>query len=383
MMDRNVPFGKPMIDEMERRAVLEVLSGDVLVHGPKTKEFEKKFAEYTKAPFALSLNSCTAGLHLAYLGFNIGPGDEVIVPAQTHVATVHAVELAGAKPVFVDADPKTGNIDVSQIESKITSKTKAISVVHFLGLPADMPAIMKIANKHKLKVVEDCALAIGSSIDGKHMGLFGDIGLFSFYPVKHITTIEGGMAIMKDEKLATVINYKKAFGVDRVVGERKVPGQYDVLMLGLNYRMNEVEAAVGVCQMTKLDGILAKREENFRALRKALSDVDELEHLDYGNDRVKSSYYCQSVILKDSIAKRREDIMAAMTQKGIGTSIYYPSPVPHFTYYKDKYGFTEDTFLNAKRISKQSIAFSVGPHLNSEDMEYVAFHLKEILTKFK
>jgi dTDP-4-amino-4,6-dideoxygalactose transaminase len=383
MKIRNVPFGKPMIDQAEQKAVMDVLSGDVLVHGPKTKEFEKRFAEYTKSPFALSLNSCTAGLHLAYLCLGIGEGDEVIVPAQTHVATVHAVELVGAKPIFVDCDSRTGNIDVNQIESKINSKTKAISVVHFLGLPADMPSIMKIANRHKLKVIEDCALALGSSIDNIHMGLFGDIGLFSFYPVKHITTIEGGMAILKDQEFAKTLNYKKAFGVDKVVGERKVPGKYDVLTLGLNYRMNEVEAAVGICQMDKLKDILNRRESNYFHLRKRLEGIGEIQQLECGSDRIKSSYYCLSIILNDQISNKRENIMAELGTKGIGTSIYYPSPVPHFTYYKQKYGFNEDSFVNAKRISNQSIALSVGPHLNEEDMDYVAFHLKETISKFK
>src|SRR4051812_15635691 len=159
---RTIPFGKPIIGEEEKKAVLDVLSGPILVHGPKAKEFEAAFAQYTKAPYAVSVSSCTAGLHLAYFYLGLGPGDEVIVPAQTHTATVHAVELCGAKPIFIDAEGKTGNIDISQIERAVTPRTKALSIVHFLGMPVDMDAVMAIARKHKLFVVEDCALAIGT-----------------------------------------------------------------------------------------------------------------------------------------------------------------------------------------------------------------------------
>src|SRR3989338_6141324 len=181
---------------------MAVLDGPILVHGPKSKEFESDFAAYTKAPHAVSVSSCTAGLHLMYFSKGLGPGDEVIVPAQTHTATAHAVELCGAKPVFVDAEKKTGNIDIGKIEAAITKRTKAISVVHYLGMPVDMEKVVKIADKHNLFVVEDCALAIGSFFKGIHAGLHGDAGSFSFYPVKHITTAEGGMVITRHKEIA-------------------------------------------------------------------------------------------------------------------------------------------------------------------------------------
>ncbi|HYF04219.1 MAG TPA: aminotransferase class I/II-fold pyridoxal phosphate-dependent enzyme, partial [Patescibacteria group bacterium] len=212
MQKRNVPFGRPLLGKEEKQAVADVLEGDILVHGPKAKEFENAFAAYTRAPHAVSVSSCTAALHLSYFYLGLGKGDEVIVPAQTHNATAHSVELTGAKPVFVDAEIRTGNIDIEQIEAAITERTRAISIVHYLGLPVDMPHIMEIAKKHNLFVVEDCALAIGAQLDGIHAGLFGDVGCFSFYPVKHMTTAEGGMLITKDEKIALKIARQKAFG---------------------------------------------------------------------------------------------------------------------------------------------------------------------------
>lgn len=231
---RTVKFGKPIIGQEEMDAVMEVLSGDILVHGPKAHEFEEHFAAFTGANHAISVSSCTAALHLSYFVLGIGKGDEVIVPAQSHVATAHAVELTGAKPVFVDAEPSTGNIDIDRIEANITPATKAISLVHFLGMPVDMDRIMKIATSRNLRVVEDCALAIGTYFKGKHAGLFGDTGCFSFYPVKHFTTAEGGMILTKTPEHAHKFGRQKAFGVDRTVSERKVPGVYDVDMLGFN-----------------------------------------------------------------------------------------------------------------------------------------------------
>jgi len=380
---REIPFGRPIINDEEKNAVLNVMSGNILVHGPKAKEFEQSFADYTLAPHAVSVSSCTAALHLSYFTYGIEKGDEVIVPAETHVATAHAVELAGAKPIFVDAELSTGNIDIDQIEENISEKTKAISIVHFLGMPVDMERLMKIADKYDLKVIEDCALAIGSKIEGKHVGLFGDTGSYSFYPVKHMTTAEGGMLITKHADIAERLTREKAFGVDRTVGERKIPGIYDVNMLGYNYRMNEIEAAIGIEQIKKLDGFISKRKENYEYLETALKEVSEIELLQSSYGKFQSSYYCLSIILNDSLSAKRYEIVEFLKKIGIGTSIYYPRPVPHFTYYKQKYNFSENSFPCASKISYNSIALPVGPHLNNEDMAYIAQNIKNAITQFK
>ena len=168
---QKIPFGKPMIDHKEKDAVMNVMDGSILVHGPVATEFENKFASFTNAPNAVSVSSCTAGMHLIYFALGYGPGDEVIVPAQTHIATAHAVELTGAKPVFVDAEQNTGNINIEAIEAAINSNTKAIAIVHYLGVPVDMPKVVQIAKKHNLFLLEDCALAPGAILDGTHVGL--------------------------------------------------------------------------------------------------------------------------------------------------------------------------------------------------------------------
>ncbi len=380
---RNIAFGKPIIGEEEKRAVNDVLDGPILVHGPRAEEFEKCFADYAGASYAVSVSSCTAALHLACFDYDIGIGDEVIVPAQTHTATAHAVEFTGARPVFVDADIRTGNIDIDQIEDAVNDKTKAIAVVHFLGMPVDMERVNEIANKKNLFVIEDCALAIGTRYNDIHAGLLGDVGCFSFYPVKHMTTAEGGMLITKHKEIAARIERKKAFGVDRHMGERKIPGIYDVNMLGYNYRMNEIQAAIGIEQIKRMDGFLDIRDKNYRVLEKGLKEIDDIELLDSSFDNFKSSYYCMSMILNTELALKRFEIVNILKQHGIGTSVYYPKPVPHMTYYKEKYGYKEKSFPNASRISYQSVALPVGPHLNTDDMKYIIKTVKEAIMETK
>ena len=246
----------------------------------------------------MSVSSCTAGMHLIYHALGFGQGDEVIVPSQTHVATAHAVELTGARPVFVDAESTTGNIDVAAIEASITSKTRAIAVVHYLGVPVNMDQISNIAKKYSLFVLEDCALSVGASFNGIHTGLLGDAGCFSFYPVKHITTAEGGMVILKDKSLAEKIRLLKAFGVNRSHGERKIPGEYDVTSLGYNYRMSEIHAAIGIEQMKKIPTFLEQRKKNFECLHEKLCDHPHLKIFPQPIDSdIVSSHYCMGVLL--------------------------------------------------------------------------------------
>ena len=376
-----IPFGKPLIGEEEKKAVMEVLSGPILVHGPQSAEFECSFASFTKAPHAVSVSSCTAGMHLIYHALGFGPGDEVIVPCQTHVATAHAVELTGACPVFVDAEIETGNIDIPAIETSITSNTRAIAVVHYLGVPVDMDKVNQIAEKHGLFVLEDCALSPGASFKGMHTGLLGDAGCFSFYPVKHFTTAEGGMVILKDKTLADKIRLLKAFGVNRSHGERKIPGEYDVSCLGYNYRMSEVHAAIGVEQMKKLPGFLTRRRKNFEALSKSLSALESLRVLPQPVDEnFVSSHYCMGVLLPASLAPRRPEIMEGLKAIGIGTSIYYPHPVPHMSYYKEKHRSIECP--HAELISNSIIALPVGPHLAEPDMLRIAESFGRVLSNY-
>ena len=380
---KTIPFGRPMIGEEEKSAVMEVLNDPILVHGPRSKEFENSFAAYTKAPHAVSVSSCTAALHLSYFYLKLKAGDEVIVPAQTHNATAHAVEFCGAKPVFVDAEIKTGNIDIDQIEPLITERTKAISIVHFLGMPVNMDRINEIAKKYGLFVVEDDALAIGTYYKGVHAGLLGDVGCFSFYPIKHMTTAEGGMLITQNDKIAANISKQKAFGVDRTQGERKIPGIYDVTMLGYNYRMNEIQAALGIEQVKRMNEFLKQRKLNYERLYDGLKEIDEIFLFQSSHGDYQSSYYCLSMLLNESLVKKRFEIVDYLKGHGVGTSVYYPHPVPHLTYYKEKYGYGEETYPVAAMISNGSIALPVGPHLNIEDMDYIIASISKAIKEVK
>ena len=372
---REIPFGRPWIDDTDRAAVDRVLHGHILTHGPECKAFEADFAGFMgPGANAVSMSSCMAALHMAYVNFGIGPGDEVIVAAQTHVATAHAVEFVGAKPVFVDCDPVTGNVTAERIAAQITPRTKAIGLIHFCGVPCDMAPIVALADKHGLKIIEDCAIAIGSRIGDKHVGLFGDVATFSFYPVKHITTGEGGMFVSRHAEVAQSVAKLRAFGVDRSKSATLIPGAYDVPQVGINYRMSEMSAALGRTQMLKLPEILRRRAANFASLRDRLLKVEGVRVLDQDPRLAKGttqSHYCLVPVLEAPLASKRDEIVRGLNARGIGTSVYYPQPVPRMAFYKQKYGYEAGRFANAEQISDHGFALPVGPHLTEEDMQYV------------
>jgi perosamine synthetase len=369
---RSIPFGKPWLTDQDRQAVMEVLQGDILTHGPQSKAFEAEFAQFMGGDVqCVSVNSGMSALYLAYWQLGIGPGCEVIVPAQTHTATVHAVEMVGARPVFLDCEPATGNIDVSKLERLITPSTKAIGLVHFLGIPCNMDAIMDIANRFGLRVIEDCALAVGARYKGTHVGLFGDAGCFSFYPVKHLTTGDGGMFVSRHRDLAEKARRARGFGVDRSFSERAIPGMYDVLTLGANYRMSDINAALGRKQLSRISENLQRRKANFTRLKAALSNLPHAMVLDSADPAAVNSHYCLSIVLQGSQAASRDQIAIKLNQQGVGTSVYYPQPVPRMTYYRRKYGYEASLYSSAAAISDQSIALPVGPHLSLDDVNYI------------
>ena len=376
---RDIPFGRPWITEADRDAVLRVLQGHILTHGPECKGFEAEFGAFIgDGANCVSVSSCMAALHLSYLHLGIGEGDEVIVPALTHVATVHAVEWVKAKPVCVDCEPATGNLTAALVEAAITPRTKAISLVHFVGIPCDMPAIVEVAKKHQIKIIEDCAIAIGARWNGTHVGLFGDIGCFSFYPVKHITTAEGGMFVSRHKDISTKVARLRAFGVDRTHGDRQIPGMYEVPEIGLNYRMSELHAALGRTQMQRIEENLQRRKSNFELLKGELEGLP-VRVLDAQGPEARNSHYCLVCVLEGKLAAKRNEIVAKLNVAGVGTSIYYPQPVPRMAYYRKKYGYDEGRFPEATKISDGSIALPVGWHVSTDDIRYIAQTLKQIV----
>lgn len=371
-MSGPIPFARPWITDDDRRAVAEVLDGPILTHGPRCAAFEDEFAGFLgEGAHCVTVSSCMAALHLAYLCLGVGAGDEVIVPAQTHVATAHAVELVGATPVFVDCDPATGNVTPELVRAAVTPRTRAVSVVHYLGIPCDMREVVAVAREAGAWVVEDCALSVGARRDGVHTGLWGDVGCFSFYPVKHLTSGEGGMFVTRDPELARRAARVRGFGIDRTHGERSVPGVYDVTALGLNYRMSELQAALGRSQVARAGEVLARRAANFATVAAHLAGIDGVRVIDADDAGASQSHYCLGMVLEGPLAGRRDGVAAAINACGIGTSIYYPHPVPRLQYYRERYGDGAGRYGHATALSDGIVCLPVGPHLGAGDAERV------------
>jgi dTDP-4-amino-4,6-dideoxygalactose transaminase len=382
---RTIPFGKPILGPPEQKAVADVLAGPQLVHGPRAHEFEERFAKRMGVAHAVTVSSCTTGLHLGLHIHGIGPGHRVVVPAMTHVATAHVVEHCGAQPLFVDVLPESGNIDPAGIDAAFAQNKgdiiKAITVVHYLGLPCDMDRIRLIAERQDVLLMEDCALSVDATYGGIKAGGLGDLGVFSFYPVKHLTTAEGGMVTTNDASIADKLSKLKAFGYDRGVNQRSVPGLYDVVELGFNYRMSELHAALGLVQLDRLDHAQARRADNYRRLRNALADLDEVIVFAQEQGKARSSHYCLNAVLPKDGSVDRQMVIDHMRAKGVGTSIHYPGPVPLFTYYRTKYGYRPGQFPVAEWLAQQTVSLPVGPHVEPEDVDYIADCFKEGVQK--
>ena len=380
-----VPFGNPTIDKKTIANVKKVLLSKKLVHGPCIIEFEKKFSSFVGSKYSIGVSSCTAGMHMIYYYLGLKKGDEVIIPAQTHVATAMAVEAVGAKPVFIDCDSESGNIDIKKIEKKISKKTKVITVVHYLGLPVNMYEILKLAKKYKLFILEDCALSLGSKLNKVHTGLLGDAGVFSFYPVKHITTSEGGMIITKSKKIYEKLKLLRAFGVNKDYNKRKIPGDYNTIYKGLNCRMSEIEAAIGIHQLSNIKRFISIRRKNYNFLKKKLKNIKLIQFQKSNlNTSFFWSYYCFTLVIDEKIKKFRKEIIKKLNQSGIGTSIYYPHPVPLMDYFKKKYNIQiNNNFKNAQKFSYNTIMLPIAQHVSKKDINFISNKVTKIFKRYE
>jgi perosamine synthetase len=366
-----VPFAKPMIGDEERAAMNEVLQGTILTHGPRCRAFEQAFSKFVGVKHAITTSNCTTAIHLGLVACGIKPGDEVIVPAMTHVATAHAVEHCGAFPVFVDVDELTGCIDPTLIESKISVKTKAIIVVHFVGLPCDMDIINDIAQKHDIPVIEDAATALGATYQNKQAGSLAKIGCFSFYPTKHITALEGGMLTTNDDAIAEQVRSQRAFGYDRGLNERKIPGIYDIKSLGWNYRMSEGHAAVGFVQLGKLPAFLGARQKNAERIVDAIKNFEGVFLHPHIHAKSKTSWYCVNMQILTGYDRERDEVIKLLNAEGVGTSVHYPVALPLSKYYREKDFTSSQSYKKAERIAAQTISVPCGPHLSDKDVDFI------------
>ena len=347
---KNIPVAKPIIGRRERRAVNRVLRSGGLAQGPRVAEFEKNFSRYVQDRECVAVNSGTSALHLSLLSLGIGPGDEVIVPSFTFAATANSVALVGATPVFVDIDRDTFNIDPSLIEQAITSKTKAIQVVHLYGLPANMKLISSIASKHNLMVIEDAAQAHLASIDGQPVGTFGDAASFSFYPTKNMTSGEGGMIVFKDPSQARLGRLYRNQGMEK---------RYQNEVVGFNLRMTDIHAAIGIEQLKNLNKWTDKRVENAIYLNTKIEKAST-PSTPIGFRHVFHQYTVR-------IEKDRDKFSETLTELGIGNSVYYPTQVhklPSFTVSLD--------LPHTEKATLQALSLPVHPSLSKRDLNRIA-----------
>ena len=347
---REIAIASPSIGWREIHSVSKVLRSGALAQGPKVKKFEEDFANAINANHCVAVNSGTSALHVALLALGIGKGDEVIVPSFTFAATANSVALTGAKPIFVDIDPTTFNLNPKLIENAITKKTKAIQVVHLYGLPANMPEIMKISRKHGLKIIEDAAQGHLASIDGKFVGTFGDAAAFSFYPTKNMTAGEGGMIAFRDPDAARSARLLRNQGMEI---------RYQNEIVGFNLRMTDIHAAIGIEQLRKLPRWTEIRQENANYLNANITGVTT-PYSPKGFAHVYHQYTIRITSNRDEFSKR-------LNECGIGNSVYYPTPVhrlPSFALQKQ----LSETLLAANQL----LSIPIHPKLKKQDLRRIA-----------
>ena len=377
-----LPFSRPSLGEEEIREVTEVLRSGWITTGPRTAAFEKAFAARLGVPYALGVNSATAGLHLSLVALGVGPGDEVVTTPMTFAATVNAILFTGATPVLADIDPATLNLDPGAAERACTPRTKAIVPVHFAGLPVDLDAFRDLAKRTGAALVEDCAHALGASYKGEPVGQNpAPLGVFSFHPTKNITTGEGGMVVTGDEDLGERVSVLRQHGMSKGAWNRYAEAgtpQYEVIMLGFKDNMLDLQAAIGLHQLDKLDRFQGRREEiavrydeAFRGQRGILPlGSPSYEHV-HGRH-----LYCPLVDV-DALGFDRDTFMARLKERNIGTALHYKAVHLH-RYYRERFGWAREDFPQAARVSDRLVSLPLFPDMTDRDVEDVVEAVREV-----
>jgi dTDP-4-amino-4,6-dideoxygalactose transaminase len=348
-----IPIAKPLLGAEEVEAVTDAIMSGIIAEGPQVADFEQAFADYIGAKYAIAVNSGTAALHATLLAHGIGDGNEVITTPFTFIATSNSVLFTGARPVFVDIDEDTFNINPDAIMEKITQKTKAILPVHLYGHPADMNAIMEIAEDHNLAVIEDACQAHGAVYNKKKVGSFGT-GTFSFYPTKNMTTSEGGMITTNDQNIADRAQMIRSHGSrQRYVHE----------MLGYNFRMTDISASIGLVQLNKLDEFTRRRQNNAEYLSRGLKGIDGIT-VPIVRQNCEHVYHQYTIRAKD-----RDELVKTLNEKGVGTGIYYPIPTHKQPFYQElEYN---DSMPKCETAASEVISLPVHPSVTHNELDYV------------
>ena len=384
MSEEFLPFSKPSISRAAIDEVVACLESGWITTGPRVAKFTENLKTYLDAPFVLPITSATAGLHLTLLAMDIRPGDEVITTPLTFAATLNTIVLAGGKPVLVDIDPHTLNIDLNKVEDAITDKTRVIMPVHFAGLPVDLDAVYALAEKHDLRVIEDAAHAIGTEYKGKRIGSFGDTQVFSFHPNKNMTTGEGGCIATRDSEVARKIGLLRFHGIDREAWNRygKSGNQdYEVVMPGFKYNMMDLQAALGLHQLDELEGFIARRTELAERYQEALADWPQWTLAQEPDFSHRHAWHLFTPMINENVAgMTRDEFMIKMKERNIGTGLHYRA-VHLYPYYREQFGFNLGDFPNAESAGERIVSLPLFPTMTDAEHDRVLDVMYSIFNK--
>jgi UDP-4-amino-4,6-dideoxy-N-acetyl-beta-L-altrosamine transaminase len=377
-----IPYGRQWIDEDDIKAVEEVLKGDWITTGPKVEEFEHKLASYVGAKHAIAVNSGTSALDIAVACLGIEPGSEVITTPFTFVASSNCLIYNNLKPVFADIEPDSFNINPNEIEKKITSKTKGILYVDYAGQPCKIKELKEIAEKHELYLIEDAAHAIGAEYKGKKVGSFADVTEFSFHPVKHITTGEGGAITTDDDGYAKKLRMLRNHGMDKSAKERfgnKAGYSYDIKILGRNYRITDFQCALGISQLGKLEKFLKQRKEIVKLYNKKLAGIEGIE-LPKESENCRHAWHLYTILLKKGLD--RDEFFTKMREKNIGVNVHY-IPVYRFSYYKERFDINERGYPVTNEVFSRILTLPLFSKMKEEEVDNVVAAVKQTVEEMK
>jgi len=373
MRDTFLVFAQPLIEQAEMDEVLDSMRQAWIGTGPKTQQFERDFSAYIGLPHAAALNSCTAALHLACMTLDLKPGDEIITTAMTFCASVNSIIHAGGTPVLADINPDTINIDPALIEAQITPRTRAVMPVHFAGRACDMDAIMGIADRHGLRVIEDCAHAIETTYKGRHAGTFGDIGCFSFYATKNVVTGEGGMALSNNEEFIRRIRIMGLHGMSADAWARFSDSgykHYQVVDHGFKYNMTDMQAALGIHQLPRVDRYRARRRAIWERYMEAFALLPVGLPGPIGTQETHAYHLFTLRINEKAAGISRDAVLSALTARRIGCGVHYLSMSEH-PYYRERYGWKPEDTPHAMAYGRETISVPISPKLSDRDVEDV------------
>jgi UDP-4-amino-4-deoxy-L-arabinose-oxoglutarate aminotransferase len=373
-----LPLSRPSMGGKEIQGVMTCLKSGWLTTGPLCKAFEEKFCELTGASYALSVSSGTAGMHLMLLGLDIKRGDEIITPSMTFASTLNMITLCGAKPIFVDIHYDTLNINADLIKEKITEKTKVIVPVHFAGAPVDMDKILGIAKKYDLFIIEDAAHGLGTYYKGVHVGGFGHRAIFSFHPLKNITTGEGGMITHNDDHLESRLRLLRFHGIEREAWKRYGRGgnpEYDIHTPGFKYNLTDIQAALGLAQLSRLEKLNSRRRQLADLYRRGLEGVEGLELP--GVPAYAHTHAWHLFVIK-VLSMDRGRFMQKLSEYQIGYGIHFPA-CHRLSYIQQRYKIKKGELKETERANDQLVSLPLFPDMKKEDVSYVCEAVQEIL----